>query len=55
MQTTRKDEVISYEFKTTECSPPRLVDKQVNVTATLIERWMVANREVKISDTKRIA
>ncbi|MDP9729709.1 MULTISPECIES: hypothetical protein [Alicyclobacillus] len=55
MQTAHEQEKLEYRFEIVDSCPANLTDKQISVVATMIERWLVLNREVIVSGTQRIA
>lgn len=55
MKTTHEDVTLEYHFQTVDSAPSNLADKQVSLTATMIERWLITNREVMANGTQRIA
>lgn len=55
VQTAHEQEKLEYRFEIVDSCPANLTDKQISVVATMIERWLVLNREVIVSGTQRIA
>lgn len=55
VKTTHEDVTLEYHFQTVDSAPSNLADKQVSLTATMIERWLITNREVMANGTQRIA